>query len=159
MSKTPATLMDTLLEEADQAGMVKEHTLEQAHYASLNVEQVMGDKFDALVKQIESEWNQAPEQNILVQRDDGRKAPLPKWLHDAVNEAGSVKLLKVAFWKRGAGYSYVLLRVELDSKDRPNYYNLVIGSRRRQSEGARVGKLRQERPWWAIFIPGYGKSN
>ena len=155
MSKTPAALMDTLLEEADQAGMVKEHTLEQAHYASLNVEQVMGDKFDELVKSISGEWGSTPEQNILCQREDGRKAPLPKWLHDAANVAGSSKMIKVAYWKRGAGYSFVMLRTELDSKDRPKYYNLVLGSRRRQSEGARVDKLRQERPWWSYLIPGY----
>lgn len=147
--------MATLLEEADQAGMVKEHTLEQAHYASQNVEQVMGEKFDELVKKIQEEWGQAPEQNILVKREDGRKAPLPKWLHDAANVAGSSKLLKVAFWKREGGYCFILLRVELDAKDRPNYYNLVLGSRRRQSEGARVDRLRQERPWWSYLIPGY----
>lgn len=155
MSKTPGILLDTLLEEADQAGMVKEHTLEQAHYASLNVEQVMGEKFDKLVSQISGEWSLSPEQNIIVQREDGRKAPLPKWLHDAANVAGSTKLIKVAFWKKGAGYSFVMLRVELDSKDRPNYYNLVLGSRRRQSEGVRVEKLRNERPWWSYLNPFY----
>lgn len=150
------TLMDNLLEEASEAGMVKEHNLEQAHYASLNVEENMSKKFDELLSQINAEWGN-PEQNILVQRDDGRKAPLPKWLHDAANVAGSSKLYRVAFWKRGAGYSYVMLRAELDSKDRPNYYNLVLGSRRRQTEGARVEKLRQKRPWWAFLIPGYGR--
>ncbi len=155
MSKTPANLMDTLLEEADKAGMVKEHTLEQAHYASQNVVEVMGGKFDDLVKQVEGEWGSAPEQNLLAEREDGRKAPLPKWLHDAANVAGSSKLIKVAYWKRGQGYSFVMLKAELDSKDRPNYYNLVLGSRRRQSEGARVDKLRQERPWWSYLIPGY----
>ncbi len=154
MSKTPAGLMDTLLEEAAEPGSVKEHTLEQAHYASLNVEQVMSEKFDALVKQVESEW-QPPEQSITVEREDGKRAPLPKWLHDAANIAGSVKLIRVAFWKRNEGYCFVMLRAELDSKDRPNYYNLVIGSRRRQSQGARVEKLRQERPWWSYLIPGY----
>jgi hypothetical protein len=155
MSKTPGNLLDTLLEEASEAGMVKEHTLEQAHYASLNVEQVMAEKFDALVKQLETEWGSAPEQNIQCQREDGRKAPLPKWLQQAANVAGSCKLMRVAFWKRGVGFSYVLLRAELDSKDRPNYYMLVLGSRRRQSEGARVDKLRIERPWWSYLIPGY----
>lgn len=155
MGKSPAELMDTLLEEASEAGMVREHTLEQAHYASLNVEQVMGKKFDDLVVQIEKDWGEAPEQNILVQRDDGRKVPLPKWLHDAANVAGACKLYKVAYWKRKIGYSYVLLRAELDSKDRPKYYLLVLGSRRRQSEGARVDRLRQGRPWWSYLIPGY----
>lgn len=148
--------METLLEEtADQAGMVKEHTLDQAHYASLNVEQVMGEKFDNMVKEVEAEWGAAPDQNVLVHRDDGKKAPLPKWLHDAANVAGSKKLYKVAFWKRGSGYCFLMLRADLDSKDRPNYYNLVLGARRRQSEGARVEKLRQERPWWSYLIPGY----
>ena len=147
--------MDKLLEEASEAGMVKEHTLEQAHYASLNVEQVMGQKFDDLVKQIEAEWGAAPEQTIMCQREDGRKAPLPKWLHDAANVAGSSRLLRVAFWKRPSGFSFVLLRTELDSKDRPNYYMLVLGARRRQSEGARVDRLRQERPWWTYLSPGY----
>ena len=155
MSKTPAQLMDTLLEEAAEAGMVKEHTLEQAHYASLNVEQVMGEKFDSLVKQIEGEWGAAPDQNVLCVREDGRKAPLPKWLQDAANEAGSKKLFRVAFWKRPSGYSFLMMRADLDSKDRPNYYNLVLGSRRRQSEGARIDYLRKERPWWSYLIPGY----
>lgn len=155
MSKTPGNLLETLLEEADQAGMVKEHTLEQAHYASLNVEQVMSDKFENMVRSIEGEWSAGPEQNIIVQREDGRKTPLPKWLHEAANVAGSTKLLRVAYWKRGAGYSFVMLRVDLDSKDRPNYYNLVLGSRRRQSEGARVDILRKERPWWSYLNPFY----
>lgn len=156
MAKTPTDLMDNLLQEADQAGMVKEHTLEQSHYASLNVEDVMSKKFDELVSQINTEWG-TPEQNLVVHREDGRKAPLPKWLHDAANVAGSTKMMKVAFWKRGAGYSYIMVRIDLDSKDRPNYYNLVLGSRRRQTEGARVDKLRQKRPWWSYLIPGYGR--
>jgi hypothetical protein len=155
MSKTPANLMSTLLEEASEAGMVREHTLEQAHYASLNVEQVMAEKFDALVKQVETEWGAPPEQNIIVQREDGRKAPLPKWLHEAANVAGACKLMKVAYWKRGEGFCYTLLRAELDSKDRPKYFMLVLGSRRRQSQGARVDRLRQGRPWWSYLIPGY----
>lgn len=137
--------------------MVKEHTLEQAHYASSNVESVMSQKFDALVQQVSADWGN-PEQNIKTEREDGRKVPMPKWLHDAANVAGSTKLVQVAFWKRGAGYCFVMVRIELDSKDRPNYYNLVLGSRRRQTEGARVDKLRQKRPWWAFLIPGYGKQ-
>jgi hypothetical protein len=155
MSKSPANLMEKLLEEASEAGQVREHTLEQAHYASLNVEQVMDGKFDELVRHVESEWGEPAEQNTAVQLDDGRKAPLPKWLHEAANVAGACRLIKVAYWKRGSGYSYVLLRAELDSKDRPKYFMLVLGSRRRQSEGARVGRLRQERPWWSYLIPGY----
>lgn len=156
MAKTPTELLDTLLEEAETAGMVKEHTLEQAHYASLNVEQVLGDKFDALVRQITEEWHVPPDQNVLLQREDGRKAPLPKWLHEAANEAASKKLYKVAYWKREGGYCFLMMRADLDSKDRPNYFNLVLGSRRRVSEGARtIGNLRRERPWWSFLIPGY----
>lgn len=146
-------LMDQLLVQAEQAGSSQEHMLEQAHYASLNVEEVMGKKFDDLIALVQADWG-TPEQNIQVNRADGKKVPLPKWLHDSMNVAGSNKLLNVAYWRRGEGYCYVMLRVELDSKDRPNYYDLLIGSRRRIASSVKVDKLRKERPWWAFLFPG-----
>lgn len=149
----PTTLMDRLLQEAEQAGTSREHVLDQVHYASLNVEEVMAEKFDKLIEGVQAEWGD-PDQNLQVQRSDNKKVPLPKWLHETTNVASSTKLIKVAYWKRESGFSYVALRVDVDSKDRPNYYNLVIGSRRRQSSGVKIEKLRQKRPWWAFFKPG-----
>lgn len=153
MTKTPMTLMDTLLEEADKAGVSREHVMEQAHYASLNVEQVTNDKFDALVNQVAGEWG-PPEQNITMVRNDGKRSPLPKWLHEAnaADRAGANRLLRVAYWRREAGYSYVMIKVEVDSKDRPNYYNIVLGSRRRVSDGPRAGRPTKKMPWWANVV-------
>lgn len=150
---SPTILMDRLLQEAEKAGSNREHMLEQVHYASLNVQEVMSQKFDKLIDEVQVDWG-TPDQNLQVMRDDNKKVPLPKWLHETTNIASATKLIKVAYWKREAGFSYVALRVDMDSKDRPNYYNLVLGSRRRQSTGVRVEKLRQKRPWWAFFMPG-----
>lgn len=143
---TPINILDNLLQEAEVGGS-REHVMDQAHYASQNVEENMGNRFLALVAEIQAELG-APEVNQVICYEEGKKTPLPRWLHDAVKEAGASRLLRVAYWKRGQGINYVLLRVDLDSKDRPNYFNIVLGSRRRQSEGARVNTLRAKKPWW-----------
>ncbi|MBY0357233.1 MAG: hypothetical protein K2W82_04460 [Candidatus Obscuribacterales bacterium] len=153
MSKTATTLLDHLLEQSDQSGSCQEHILEQCHYASQNVEQVMGEKFNQLVAEIENDLGN-PQQNLQVFQEDGKKVPLPKWLQEALNVAGASRLLKVAYWKRETGYSYIMLKIDLDSRDRPNYYNLVLGSRRRIATNIRLDKLKQERPWWSFLFPG-----
>jgi hypothetical protein len=145
------TLMDKLLLEADQAGMSREHVLEQSHYASHNVEEVMAKRFTEVVAQVEAEIG-APEQTIQVDREDGKHVPIPQWLQETVKKSSAVKMRRVAFWKRGEGYSYVALKVELDSKDRPNYYNLVLGSRRKLSTKINVDTMRKKKDWWSGLL-------
>lgn len=148
---SPVVLMDKLLLEADQAGMSREHVLEQSHYASQNVQESMTKRFSELVGQVESELG-TPEQNLQLDREDGKHTPVPKWLHDTLNKTSTVKMLRVAFWRRADGYSYVCLKIELDSKDRPNYYNLVLGSRRRMAgQKMNLDAIRNAKPWWQFW--------
>ncbi len=149
-SAAVVTLMDKLLLEADQAGMSREHTLEQAHYASYNVQETMTKRFLDLVGQVETQLG-TPEQRIEFDREDGKKSPIPKWLQECVRKTSSDKVMRVAFWRRDEGYSYICLKMELDSKDRPNYYNLVLGSRRKISQKINVESMRKQKPWWAFW--------
>lgn len=150
-------LMDKLLLEADKAGMSREHVLEQAHYASYNVQEAMANRFAEVVSQVEAELG-PPEQKLELNQEDGKKLQLPKWLSEAVHKTSSVKMLRVAFWRREDGYSYVCLKMELDSKDRPNYYNLVLGSRRKISQKIDVRSMRAKKPWWHFWTWFFGKS-
>jgi hypothetical protein len=69
---------------------------------------------------------------------------MPSWVMGGKAAADSTsKVLRLSYWKREAGISYVILRMELDSKDRPKYYDLVLGARRRtKGEPVKIGKLR-----------------
>ncbi len=144
-------LMDKLLLEADKAGMSREHVLEQAHYASYNVQESMLKRFVEVVGQVEAELGK-PEQQIELEREDGKRTQIPKCLQDTAKKTSSEKLLRVAFWRRDDGYNYVCLKVELDSRDRPNYYNLVLGARRKISQKINVESMRKKQPWWAFWL-------
>lgn len=150
-------LMDKLLLEADKAGMSREHILEQAHYAAFEVQESMAKRFAEVVAQVETELG-TPEQKLDLDADSTKRPVVPKWLTETINKTSSTKVHKVAFWRRDDGYSYVCLKVELDSKDRPNYYNLVLGSRRKVSQKINVEAMRKKKPWWQFWLWFFGKS-
>lgn len=133
-------ILDRLL---DQSGIseTKEHVLEQASYAVDNVQQRLLGKFEQLVKEISEEIG-SPEFNASTESQDG-KNPMPSWVTGGKANDSSQKVLRLSYWKREIGISYVILRIELDSKDRPKYYDLVLGARRRvKNEPIKIAKLR-----------------
>jgi hypothetical protein len=135
------TLLDRLLEQSTTSES-KEHVLEQAHYAVDNVQQKMLGKFDELVADIATELGN-PEFNASTE-GDASKNPMPSWVLGGKQMSdATVKILRLAYWKRESGVSYVLLRMELDSRDRPKYYDLVLGGRRRtKTTTVKMDKLR-----------------
>ncbi len=138
---TPTTILDRLLEEAPNT-TCREHVLEQASYAVDNVQQRFLGKFDTLISEISNDWGQ-PEFNASTSATDEGKSPIPSWVTGSRQGESAQKVLRLSYWKRTNGISYVLLRLELDSKDRPNYYDLVLGARRKnKAESVRVDKLR-----------------
>ena len=99
---------------------------------------------DDLVREVSDQWG-APEFNARTDSEDEeeKKHPIPSWVTGSRKGELSEKILRLSYWRREGNISYVLLRVELDSKDRPNYYNLVLGARKRhKTEAVKVTKLR-----------------
>jgi hypothetical protein len=141
MSST-LTILDRLL---DQAGISesKEHVLEQASYAVSDVQKRLLEKFEQVVTELSDELGQ-PEFNASTEVQEGGKNPMPGWVMGGKAADASQKVLRLSYWKRETGISYVILRTELDAKDRPKYYDLVLGARRRSNKGEKVqiGRLR-----------------
>jgi hypothetical protein len=130
-------ILDRLLEQASTTES-QEHVLEQAHYASENVEQRLLTKFDQLVGEISDSLGN-PEFNASTEKQDGcGQSPMPAWVMGgkaAIDR--STKIMRLSYWRRDTGVSYLLLRQELDSKDRPKYYDVVLGGRRRTRTNTR----------------------
>jgi hypothetical protein len=133
-------ILDRLLDQASTTES-KEHVLEQASYAVLDVQQRLMGNFEGLVAEISDELGK-PEFNASTVSEE-RSNPMPSWvLGNKANDA-SLKILRLSYWKRDGGISYVILRMEVDSKDRPKYYDLVLGARRRtKTDTVQITKLR-----------------
>jgi hypothetical protein len=133
-------ILDRLLEQSSTQES-KEHVLEQASYAVSDVQARLMGNFEGLVEEISNELGK-PEFNASTVSEE-RSNPMPSWvLGNKANDA-SKKVLRLSYWKRDGGISYVILRMEVDSKDRPKYYDLVLGARRRtKTDTVQIGKLR-----------------
>jgi hypothetical protein len=137
------TILDRLLDQSSTTES-KEHVIEQAHYAVDNVQERLVKTFDKLVEEISADLG-APEFNASTDPTEGQKHPLPAWVMGGNKAADSTsKVLRLSYWKRETGVSYLLIRQELDSKDRPKYYDVVLGGRRRnRTDTSKIGRLRQ----------------
>jgi hypothetical protein len=135
-------ILDRLLDQAGTSES-KEHVLEQASYAVDNVQQRLLGNFEGLVEEITTELGK-PEFNASTVATGEEKAnPMPSWVVGAKANDASKKILRLSYWKRDSGISYVILRMEVDSKDRPKYYDLVLGARRRtKSDTGAITKMR-----------------
>jgi hypothetical protein len=135
-------ILDRLMEQAGTSES-KEHVLEQASYAVDNVQQRLLTNFESLVAEIATDLG-TPEFNASTESAGDKSNPMPSWVMGGKQAADtSKKILRLSYWKRDTGISYVVLRMELDSKDRPKYYDLVLGARRRtKGEPVKITKLR-----------------
>ena len=136
------TILDRLLEQSTHSES-QEHVLEQAHYASQNVEERLLTRFDEMVGDISNALGN-PEFNASTDAEDGKQNPMPAWVMGGKQAADSTrKIMRLCYWRREGGVSYLLLRKELDSKDRPKYYDLVLGGRRRnRTDSAKITSMR-----------------
>jgi hypothetical protein len=134
------TVLDRLLAQAENSEC-QEHLIEQAHYAVDKVHQKFLTRYESLVEEISGSLG-VPEYNASTDGEE-RKNPMPKWVTGTRLGEASSKVLRLCYWKREGGISYLLLRMELDSKDRPTYYDLVLGARRKQkADMPKMDKLR-----------------
>jgi hypothetical protein len=130
MAMSTITLLDRLLDQSTTSES-KEHVLEQAHYAVDNVQEKMQGKFEVLVQELTSDLG-SPEFNANTDSEGGAKNPMPSWVLGGKETSNATrKIMRLCYWKRESGVSYLILRTELDSRDRPKYYDLVLGGRRR----------------------------
>jgi hypothetical protein len=135
------TVLDRLLAQAETSEC-QEHLIEQAHYAMENVQQKCLSRFESIVAEI-SETLGMPEFNASTEGEESKKHPMPKWVTGSRLGEASSKVLRLCYWKRDTGISYLLLRMQLDSKDRPTYYDLVLGGRRKvKADMPKMDKLR-----------------
>lgn len=134
-------ILDRLLDQAGTSES-KEHVIEQASYAVSNVQQRLLGNFEGLVEEISNELGK-PEFNASTVESDDKTNPMPMWVVGNKANDSARKILRLSYWKRDGGISYVLLRMEVDSKDRPKYYDLVLGGRKRtKSDTGKITKMR-----------------
>jgi hypothetical protein len=134
------TLLDKLLDQASTTES-KEHVLEQMHYAM--DQSRLFTRFEELVGEISGTLG-SPEFNANTDAGEGKKNPMPAWVMGGKQAKDStVKVMRLSYWKRDGGISYLLLRQELDHKDRPKYFDLVLGGRKRtKTNTVQMTKLR-----------------
>lgn len=150
-------IMDRLLE--DPTVNSREHSLETASYHVSNVKEKFEGQFDQLVREISKDWGLPIFNASFEETPEGKKNNTPSWCVGTARDGGVPKTLRLAYWKREQKLNYLALRTEVDEeKDRPLYYELVVGSRRRATESINVGKMRHSKPnvWetirsWFVF--------
>jgi hypothetical protein len=142
MPSSNVTLLDRLL-EGSTTSECKEHVIEQASYAVNDVQQRLMVRFEEIVADIASEFGN-PEFNASTQGGES-KNPMPSWITGSRQAEIASKVLRLSYWKREQGVSYIILRMELDAKDRPTYYDLVLGGRRRhKTDTPQMSSLRNK---------------
>lgn len=156
-------ILEKLLD--DKTVTFKEHVLETASRHVSDAQTRFEQKFDALVREIGTIWGE-PEFNSQIRQEpdvaqtssDEQKKPLstvvPPWCQGTPRNGGRTKALRLAHWKNSDGIMYVVLRTELDlEKDRPLYYDLILGARRRKPEmDKNTVKLRQTEKTWQAYV-------
>lgn len=136
------TILDRLLEQSSTTES-KEHVLEQASYAVDNVQQRLLTKFEEIVADVVGAIGQ-PEFNASTEVQEGSRNPMPSWVIGSKGADASKKVVRLCYWRRDGGISFLLMRIELDSRDRPTYYDLVLGGRRRtRTDSAKITAMRQ----------------
>jgi hypothetical protein len=154
-------LLEKLLE--DDTVSFKEHVIESS---SRHVEQERCEQsFNNVVREITAIWNE-PEFNSQIRKQSEEKLTasgeykkvlatvVPPWCQGMPKHGGIPKALRLAHWKRPEGILYVVLRTEIDAeKNRPLYYDLVLGARRRSPDvGRTTVKLRQTKKTWMAHV-------
>jgi hypothetical protein len=160
---------------ADETVTAKEHLLETASPHISNAQQRFEQTFDSIVRDISTIWGD-PEFNSSIKKGEDELLPapgeeseqpengekkernlstvVPPWCKGAPRSGGTPVALRLAHWKKPDGLMYVVLRTEIDpKKDRPLYYDLVLGARRRKQEVDRgTEKLRQSKEDWKSHV-------
>jgi hypothetical protein len=151
---------------ADDTVKSKEHVIETASRHASDVDKRFEGSFDTIVREITAAWGE-PEFNSHIRKESKEQTEsgeekknlgtiVPPWCQGAPRNGGIPKALRLAHWRRPEGVSYIVLRTEMDKeKDRPLYYDLVLGARRRKPEVERsTAQLRQTKDPWQARVVG-----
>lgn len=139
------TLFDTLIKESIEAGGCREHTMESMHYAAEKPIERLSEKLNQLIEEISQPFGKA-EHDFLISEEGKETRLLPNWFQQGRSKSGHIKIVRFVCWRYGASNTYAIICTELDAKDRPNYHRLVIGAKKRVSEGIKINTLRGKQP-------------
>ena len=129
----------------------KEHSLEtfSPHLGDLQTR--MNTTFDKLVGECEAVFGAADLNSAPVDGEKA-KAPFPGWSAGTPKNGGPIHTLRLAYWKRPDSFFYICLRTEIHpQKEKPIYYDLAVGAKRRKEElrdAASLDRLRNTKPHW-----------
>jgi hypothetical protein len=134
----------------DSDATQKEHTLEtfSPHLGDLQTR--MGDTFDKLIGELSAVFGQ-PDFSSNPGTDKVRQS-MPGWSAGSAKNGGALQTLRLTYWKRPDSLYYIALRTEIHpQKEKPMYYDLVLGAKRRKEEireSVNVDKLRNTKQHW-----------
>lgn len=150
------TILEKLLKEAEEGGDAREHVVEAASYAVQNVEDRFNQQFDQVVADISSRSGK-PSFGDGAGVDGVSRVPPPSWL--TPKSTMQHKILKTTFWKEGGNITYVQFRYEMDRKQRPTTYEILLGARRtvvREKPTLEVARHHDGpsglRAFWTFFV-------
>lgn len=122
-------ILERLLQDAEEGGDSREHVVESASYAVQNVDQKFQNQFDQVVQEISSKCGR-PSFGDGAGQDGVSKIPPPNWLAPQKPANQAHRVLKTTYWKEGGNVTYVQLRFEMDSKQRPKTYEILLGAKK-----------------------------
>lgn len=138
MSRT-ISLLEGLL--SDESVSAKEHVMETASQHVSNVQERLDGNFETIVRELTVAWGD-PEFNTYVEVEVPPEKPgdetkikkniVPSWSNGTAKNGGDPKALRLCYWRRDGNTFYVVTRVEMDKeRDRPLYYEVAIGARKK----------------------------
>lgn len=122
-------LLERLLKDAPEGGDSREHVVDSASYAVQSVEEKFSQQFDQVVKEISSTQGK-PTFGDGAGVDGVSKIPPPNWLNPQKSANQHHRVLKTSYWREGPNITYVQLRFEVDNKQRPKTYEILLGARK-----------------------------
>lgn len=122
---------------------VKEHVLESASRHVADVEDKFNEQYDKLVREATIAWGK-PEFNNDMSHVR-LKNVMPSWSDGIARNGGESRAQRLCYWRKDGIIKYIVLRTEVNDKDTPIYYDLVIGARRKPIDGIRISSLRHRK--------------
>lgn len=157
-------VLEKLLDDPET--QVKEHVLETASPHIANAQARFEERFDSIVNEISTIWGEpsfnshlnweghpsVTDRDSQEEQTDSKRLStvVPKWCVGTARSGGQPKTLRMASWSKPDSLKYVCMRTEIDPrKDRPLYYDIVLGAKRKNQEVSRGSeKLRHTKEHW-----------
>lgn len=122
-------VFERLLRDAVEGAEHREHVIESGSYLMQNVEEKFSEQFDKIVAEISSDKGR-PTFGDGAGSNGSKIPPPPGVLPQKTALSQYKKILKTTLWREENNYIWVQYRIEMDAKQRPNSYEILLGAKK-----------------------------